>query len=92
MTMFKTTLATAAAVALGVAALASPSAFAAGKVVSPMSNGAKRNMSDSIPPAPTFQQIVGSGPVKLIPGLRGPLKIAPPAPACQSRVCLTGGG
>jgi hypothetical protein len=92
MTMFKTTLAAAAAVAL-VAALASPSAFAAGKVVvSPMSNGGKGNMSDSIPPTPTFQQIVGSGPVKLIPGLRGPLKIAPPAPACQSRVCLTGGG
>jgi len=87
MTTFKATLAAAAAVALGATALASTSAFAK-VMVSPTSNGGKGNVSDSTPPPPTFQQIVGSGPVKLIPGPHAPLKIAPPAPTCHIYVCL----
>jgi hypothetical protein len=87
MTMFKTALAI--AVALGAAASGSTSAFAAKVLVSPMSNGGKGNLSGPVP-APTFQQILGSGPVKL--GRRPIGQLLQPLPACQSRVCLTGGG
>jgi hypothetical protein len=62
MTTFKTILATAAVVALGAIAFGSTSTFA-NVLFSPKAN-AKGNVSGPIP-APTFQQIVGSGPVKL---------------------------
>ena len=84
MTTFKTILAAAAVVALG-AAGPGPSSALARVFVSTQSN-AKGNVSGPVP-APTFRQIVGSGPVTL-----GRRPIGTPLPACQSRVCLTGGG
>jgi hypothetical protein len=89
MTMFKTTLAAAIAVALGATASGSTSAFADKVLVSPVSNGGNAKLSGPVP-APTFQQIVGSGPVKL--GRRPIGQLLQFVPACQSRVCLTGGG
>jgi hypothetical protein len=85
MTTFKTILATAAVVALGTIAFGSTSTFA-NVLVSPRSNS-KGSVSGPVP-APTFQQTVGSGPVKLLG--RRPIGLL--VPACQSRVCLTGGG
>jgi hypothetical protein len=84
MTTFKTFLGIAAVVALGAAGLG-PSPALAKVFVSPQSN-ARGNLSGPVP-APTFRQIVGSGPVTL-----GRRPIGSPLPACQSRVCLTGGG
>jgi hypothetical protein len=89
MTIFKTTLAAAIAVALGATASGSPPAFAGKLLVSPVSNAGKAKLSGPVP-APTFQQIVGSGPVTL--GRRPIGQLLQPPPACQSRVCLTGGG
>ena len=63
----------------------SPSSALARVFVSPQSN-ASGNVSGAVA-APTFRQIVGSGPVTL-----GRRPIGQPLPSCQSRVCLTGGG
>jgi hypothetical protein len=83
MTAFKTILA-AAVVALAATGLGSSSTVA--KVVVSTHSNAKGSVSGPVP-VPSFRQIVGSGPVKL-----GRQPIGRPVPACQSRVCLSGGG